>query len=374
VNAAIRLFLCGDVMSGRGIDQVLAHPSEPELHEPFVRSARDYVELAERRNGPIPRSVPEDYVWGDALGDLASEAPQARIVNLETAVTRSTDWERKGINYRMNPANAALLHAADIDCCVLANNHVLDWGATGLVETLATLEAAGIATAGAGRDLAAARSPAVLTLDERQRVLVFALATASSGVPPAWAARHERAGVDYLEEVSAAAVTGLARRIAAARRPGDVVVASIHWGGNWGYRIPDAHVDFAHALIDSAGVDLVHGHSSHHPLAIEVHAGKLVLYGCGDFINDYEGIEVHESYRDELGLMYLPELAAASGRLLRLGLIAFERRRFRLERASAADTRWLCATLDREGRRFGTRTRLLGANRFDLEWEACPQP
>jgi ribonuclease BN (tRNA processing enzyme) len=66
--------------------------------------------------------------------------PDARIINLETAVTRSNDLAYKGINYRVSPENAACLAAFKIDSCVLANNHVLDWGRSGLRETLATLE------------------------------------------------------------------------------------------------------------------------------------------------------------------------------------------------------------------------------------------
>ncbi len=150
---AVTLFLCGDVMTGRGIDQILPHPSAPQLFEPYVHSALEYVELAERANGPIPRRVPSDYVWGDALAELARVRPDARIVNLETAVTVSEDAvPGKGIHYRMNPANAACLGAAALDCCVLANNHVLDWGRAGLVETLATLRAAGLRSAGAGAE------------------------------------------------------------------------------------------------------------------------------------------------------------------------------------------------------------------------------
>ena len=66
--------------------------------------------------------------------------PDARIINLETAVTRSHDRANKGINYRMSPENAECLVAAGIDCCVLANNHVLDWGRAGLLETLAVVQ------------------------------------------------------------------------------------------------------------------------------------------------------------------------------------------------------------------------------------------
>ncbi|MBU1394726.1 MAG: CapA family protein, partial [Gammaproteobacteria bacterium] len=139
------LFLCGDVMTGRGIDQVLPHPGDPVLHEGYVTSAPDYVALAERVNGPIPRPAEFAYVWGDALAEWARIAPDLRIVNLETAVTTRDDWQRgKGIHYRMHPANVPCLTAAGIDCCVLANNHVLDWGYAGLAETLETLRRAGL--------------------------------------------------------------------------------------------------------------------------------------------------------------------------------------------------------------------------------------
>ena len=60
----ITLFLCGDVMTGRGIDQILPHPSKPQLYEPYVENAQEYVELAEEINGKIPRPVSFDYIWG----------------------------------------------------------------------------------------------------------------------------------------------------------------------------------------------------------------------------------------------------------------------------------------------------------------------
>ena len=135
---AYRLFLCGDVMTGRGIDQVLPHPCDPALYEDYVESAMDYVQLAEAANGAIPRSVDPAYIWGVALDEFARMRPNARIINLETSITRSEDHAPKGINYRMSPANADCLRAAGIDCCVLANNHVLDWGRRGLLDTLET--------------------------------------------------------------------------------------------------------------------------------------------------------------------------------------------------------------------------------------------
>jgi len=352
----MRFFLCGDVMTGRGIDQILRHRCDPQLHEGYLQDAGEYVRLAERCNGPIPRGVDDAYIWGDALAEMSRMQPALAIVNLETAVTHSDDWLPKGINYRMHPASVGCLAAARIDCCVLANNHVLDWGEAGLLETLDALHAAGLRTAGAGRNLAEAQAPAELPLAPQRagRLLVHSLATEDSGVPPSWQATATGAGVDWLPELSMRHADALARRIQAARRPGDRVMVSIHWGGNWGYQVPPQQREFAHRLIDAAGVDIVHGHSSHHPKGIELHAGRLILYGCGDFINDYEGIPGHETFRGDIGLMHFPLLDWATGQLLALDLVALRRRRLRLERVSDGDAQWLCGVLNAEGERFGT--------------------
>jgi poly-gamma-glutamate synthesis protein (capsule biosynthesis protein) len=181
--ATITLALCGDVMTGRGIDQILPHPAPPHLYEPVVTDAREYVELAEAANGPVPRPVDWRYVWGEALAELDRVQPAARIANLETAVTLSEAAAPKGITYRMNPANAPVLTAFGLDVATLANNHVLDWGERGLTDTLDTLDAAGIARCGAGRDSAEAATPAVTPRADGGRVLVFACAHGSSGVP-----------------------------------------------------------------------------------------------------------------------------------------------------------------------------------------------
>ena len=123
----LKLCLAGDVMCGRGIDQIMGHPGDPAIYEPWAKSAASYVDLAERRSGPIPRAVAPDYVWGDVLTDLREAAPDAFVVNLETAVTdRGSPWPGKGIQYRMHPANVDCLTAAGVDVAVLANNHVLD--------------------------------------------------------------------------------------------------------------------------------------------------------------------------------------------------------------------------------------------------------
>jgi poly-gamma-glutamate synthesis protein (capsule biosynthesis protein) len=238
--------------------------------------------------------------------------------------------------------------------CALANNHVLDFGQAGLAETLAALGDAGLATAGAGRDAAAARQPAAVSLPAGRRVLVFSCGTASSGIPPSWAATTTRAGVSFLPSLSGAAADTLISQAEAARQDGDLVVVSIHWGGNWGYGVPADQVRFAHQLIDG-GISLVHGHSSHHPRPAEVYRGRLILYGCGDCIDDYEGIGGYEEFRGELRLLYFASLTPGAGTLQSLRMAPMRARKMRLRHAGAADTRWLGTTLTQVSREFGAR-------------------
>jgi poly-gamma-glutamate synthesis protein (capsule biosynthesis protein) len=352
VEVLITLFMCGDVMTGRGIDQALEHSVDPGLHESYVTDAREYLRLAEQATGEIDAPVGDAYIWGDALDVLERVHPAARIINLETAVTTSDDWDRnKGIHYRMHPANVGCLAAAGIDACVLANNHVLDWGAGGLRETIATLQQAGIKTAGAGHDDEAAESPAVIEVSGG-RVRVYAFAMPSSGVPHDWAAMPERPGVNYLPDFSEESVKRVTATIRRNARPRDLVVFSIHWGGNWGYDIRDEQIRFARRLIAEAGVDIVHGHSAHHVVGFDVYKGRPIFYGCGDFLNDYEGISGHEEYRPELTLMYFPTFEPATKALRGLRMAPMQIRRFRLNRASAKDSRWLRDRLNRECRRF----------------------
>jgi poly-gamma-glutamate synthesis protein (capsule biosynthesis protein) len=365
----VTVFLCGDVMTGRGIDQVLPFPGHPRLYEPSMDSAMGYVELAEQASGPIRRPVEFSYIWGDALEEFQREAPQTKVINLETTITRSdTPWQGKDVHYKMNAENIGCLTAAGIDCCVLANNHMLDWGIPGLLDTLEALDKAGIKHAGAGCNLRQARSPAILETGEERRIIVFSLGSLSSGIPAEWSARDDRPGLNVIETQARDTVRSLANEIGDIKGEGDVVIVSIHWGGNWGYKIPSSQKVLAHRLVEETGLDILHGHSSHHVKAIEVYKNRLILYGCGDFFNDYEGIGGYEAYRGDLGLMYFPDVDPRTGWLFGLQMIPTHVRQFRVNRASEVDSKWLEDLLNREGKRFGTRVTRGAENILTLRW------
>src|SRR5690349_3645087 len=120
-------------MTGRGIDQLLPRPGDSVLRERVVSDARRYITLAERVNGPIPAPIDYAWPWGEAVEIVDQFAPDVRLLNLETSITTSNDFApAKAVHYRMHPYNIDCLTAIHPDVCMLANNHVLDFGHRGL--------------------------------------------------------------------------------------------------------------------------------------------------------------------------------------------------------------------------------------------------
>jgi poly-gamma-glutamate synthesis protein (capsule biosynthesis protein) len=340
----MKVFLCGDVMTGRGIDQILPYPCNPKIYEPFVKDARDYVRFAEEVNGKIGYPVSFDYIWGDALKEIEKEKVDLRIINLETTITTSENFEPKGINYRMNPKNIDVLKVFKVNVACLANNHILDFGQEGLLETIEVLNKNGILTAGAGRDIEEAEKPVIFgpclpaRLGRTSKILIFNYADISSGVPIWWKAEKDKAGVNLL-------TSDVPRLIGKYLDVGrsNIVIFSVHWGPNWGYEIEKEQRNFAHQLIDEANVDLIFGHSSHHFKGIETYKGKFIIYGAGDFINDYEGIEGYEEFRRDLVLGYIWEFD-------KLTLLPFKIKKFRLNYCSQEEIDWIFNVLKRESK------------------------
>jgi poly-gamma-glutamate capsule biosynthesis protein CapA/YwtB (metallophosphatase superfamily) len=356
-DSDIVVFLTGDVMTGRGIDQILPHPGDPTLRESVVSDARTYVRLAEQANGAITAPAGVAWPWGEALSLLDEIKPDVRVINLETSVTTSSDFApRKAVHYRMHPANIGCITASGPDVCALANNHVLDFGHRGLADTLRVLTDAEMRCAGAGLDVEQARRPAMVDVGSGARAVICSVGSTSSGIPPAWAATDRQAGVALVPDLSERTASVVAARVLAHKRPGDVGMVSVHWGSNWGYEVDERQIRFAHRLIDE-GIDVVHGHSSHHPRPIEVYRGKLILYGCGDTVDDYEGIHTYEAFRHELRLLYFASVERTTGHLTELRMMPMRMRRMRLEYAPVEDAEWLRATVEKASSPFATTLR-----------------
>ena len=97
--------------------------------------------------------------------------------------------------------------------------------------------------------------------------------------------------------------------------------------------------------------------------------GKPIFYGCGDFLNDYEGIKGYEQFRGDLGLMYFVSMDLQTGQLVRLQMTPMQVRNFRVNKASRVDALWLRDTLNRERVTSSTRVELNSNDVLMLQWE-----
>ncbi|HJQ58968.1 MAG TPA: CapA family protein [Vineibacter sp.] len=294
-----------------------------------------------------------ELVWGDALPVM--QGVDAVFGNMENPVSRSEHrWRRthKPVCHRSDPATISLLTAANFRFVNLANNHALDFEVEGLMDTIAHLDAAGIAHAGAGRDLAAAIRPARL-----------AVAGTSVGViaitdnTPAFAAGPGRAGTNYLRiDDDAATLARIAGEVRSLRADGArLVVLSAHWGPNlraW----PSARFQrFARAAID-AGVDIFYGHSAHLLQGVERRGDGLILYDVGDLIDDVWWFKFLPYF---LGALFLVDLD--DGRVRGLRIVPLELRPGRIVLARGPRAQRVFARLARRSPPGGRRQAGTGA-------------
>lgn len=286
------LIFTGDVMLARLIDQLY----HTHIHDPSTAAIADHFRetFSALSTGTYTPSSP----WGTTLPLLRTS--DLTLINLETAATRCPNpWPDKAFNYRMHPANLApILHAAGVGYVGLANNHTLDFGVEGLLETIRSVRRTGIPFAGVGESGEEACRPAVLELGEEghgYEVLVYAAADH----PSEWGDVEGFHFIDYTfetrERLKKLLMAGSERS-----RP-SLKIFSVHWGPNYKWDPGEKIRGLAHFLIDECEVDIVHGHSSHHVQGVEVYRGKLILYGCGDFVDDYA---LHAEYRNDLGALW----------------------------------------------------------------------
>jgi poly-gamma-glutamate capsule biosynthesis protein CapA/YwtB (metallophosphatase superfamily) len=239
----------------------------------------------------------------------------------------------------------------------LANNHVLDYGAENLLEMLGLLDGHDIAWTGAGRDLAEALRPALLTSAGTATGSADGLTVAVLGITdnePEWEAGEQRPGVNHVKyDTQGLREPYLGRMTLAlcgARQHADLVIVSAHVGPNWGGPSP-AMQALARQLID-LGADLYWGHSCHTTLGIELYRDRPILYATGDFLDDYA---VDPGQRNDLSFVFRVYVEHGSIRELRLhpvhiGLL-------QVNRANAEDAAWIRQWMRNRCRPFGTTLR-----------------
>ncbi len=243
----MKLALAGDTMLGRGVAARLAQ----DPHHTLV--------------------APE-------LVDVIREA-DLFLLNLECCISaRGEPWPGRVFHFRAPPWAAQILAQLGVDCVTLANNHALDFGPNALFDTLAHLDAAGIAVVGAGTDLERARAPVVI---DGLTIVGF------TDHPAEYAAGPQRPGVAFGPPDSLPQA--------------DPLLVLPHWGPNMTTEPRRSVRRAAHALLQ-AGATIVGGHSAH----VFHGVSPRVLYDLGDFIDDYA---VDQRLRNDLGLLFVVDLA-----------------------------------------------------------------
>jgi len=258
----IKIGLMGDVMLGRSVDQYLDN--------------KRY-----------------DYPWGEFKSILKSN--DLNILNLENAFTNSPCETPKVFNFKAKPDRVNVLKAGNIHLVNLANNHILDYGEDGLIETIYTLDEAHIDHVGAGENFEEAQKGKIIQRGGI-RIGVLGLTDNESG----WKAGIEP-GTNYVNLNDTDAIINELHTI---RPYVDFLIVSIHWGPNMVSKPFKEHIQLAHLMIDY-GVDLIHGHSAHVFQGIEIYKGKTILYDTGDFIDDYM---VDPSMRNDFSFFFQCEI------------------------------------------------------------------
>lgn len=274
----LTLLLVGDVMLGRGVNQELAYRAP-------------------------------DYPWGDTLALF--ERADFRVANLECTISdRGAPWPEKEFTFRSDAKNIAVLTAARIDAVSLANNHSLDFGPDALADTLAILDRAGIAHAGAGTDLTAAFKPGCSTVRDTKIGLI-----SFTDDRPLWEAGSGRPGIAYVPvDFREDRAEHLFDTIRSTRSVTDVLIVAAHWGPNWGYSPPPSQIPFAHRMVE-LGADVVFGHSGHVVRGVEIYRGRPIIYCAGNFIDDY-GVDPDERNDQSFVFLYRTGRDGAARQLL----------------------------------------------------------
>ncbi len=231
-------------------------------------------------DGGRPRSVD----WGFEKVKRRTTAADLFVVNLECPFTESSERLQKNFNFKASPALAPALLGGGVDAVSLANNHLMDFGASGLLDTIAALDKLKVPHFGAGADLARARMPTVVEKNGvRFAFLGYFFLGDRNIEPPEVIASADKPGVAGHHDDLKTIRGWVEADVKAARAKADVVIPFFHWGRE-GHPEPEPYqVELAHAAID-AGASAVIGSHPHVLQGMELYQGRPILYSLGNFV------------------------------------------------------------------------------------------
>jgi gamma-polyglutamate biosynthesis protein CapA len=259
----VTLFFTGDVMLGRGVDKILANGQNVFIN------------------------VDPLFLNADAV-----------VVNLEDPLTTSSINYKKTVPLKANPIYAPLLKKNNIIVACLANNHIMDYGDTGLTDTINALKSNGINYTGAGDNLDQATQPVYLNIKGRKIAILNFLDNSTfteflpSEMPGATINSPGYAPADW---------NIIKKRIDESKQNSDITIVVFHYGNEYSTTPNPSQIELSHECIDE-GADMVIGSHPHVIQKIESYKGKPVFYSLGNFVFDQTNPATHSSLMVEMDL------------------------------------------------------------------------
>ncbi len=281
-----------------------------------------------------------NYPWGNMLSLM--QQTDINIINLETTLTHSQQKVAKTFNFKSTPAKVESLLNANVTVANLANNHILDYSAAGLTETIRILDKANIKHVGAGENYDDATRSVVI---EKNNIRIGVMGATDN--EPGWKA-DSGPGTNYVDLTIEDEREKILDEIKRLRGQTDIVIVSIHWGPNMQEQPYPHFIQFAHDMIDH-GAHVVHGHSAHILQGIECYHGNLVLYDTGDFVDDYA---VDPDLRNDLSAYFILHVDNLGVHKLRC--VPARIFQYQVNRARNDDYQWVINRLKNLTADFGT--------------------
>lgn len=335
----VSIVLVGDVL--------LAAEGEPLLRERGYDAAFEHVRS---------RVADADVLVGNLEGPITDE--------------RTPRDRSRTFYYKMPRVAGEAIARAGFRALSLANNHALDYGETGMRDTLATVRELGMHPFGAGGDEATARRGVVYDLGSVRIGLLAYSASWRRMVTDGWYADGARGGVALLDVPFG---RSLADDLARMRRHADVVIVNVHWGRN--YRDVTAAQRRAGRFAIQHGADIVIGHHPHIAQGVELHDGKPIVYSLGNFAFTTLG-RFDEFGQPGYGLVARLQIEQRRLRWLALTPIAVDNKQVSYQARPVAPAEAVAALWPRLAR-FGTAARWRGDTAligFEPGWWVAPLP